>query len=97
MITASFIELSALGMYLAVLLAIGRENRVYAVVASMTAGTLATVIWRFVLDSPWQLSPALFGFVVAVAALFIALPLTRQRPLGRLFQPRDSSYHEPVD
>ena len=33
------------------------RSRVYAVVASMTAGTLATVVWRFVLGSPWQLRP----------------------------------------
>ena len=68
-----------------------RGDRIYAVVISMFAGTLATVVWRFWLQSPWQLSPALFGFVVAAAALFSSIPLTRNLQLGKLFQPKPSS------
>ena len=70
-----------------------REERIHAVVASMAAGTAATIVWRFILGSPWQLSPALFGFAVAVAVLFLSLPLTRGIRPGHLFQPRDASYH----
>ncbi len=69
------------------------RSRVYAVVASMTAGTIATVGWRFLLGSPWQLSPALFGFVVAAVTLVVALPLTSRRPLRPLFEPQDQVYH----
>ena len=39
--------------------------RYRAVVALMTAGTIAIGVWRFLLGSPWQLSPALFGLAVA--------------------------------
>ena len=70
-----------------------KRSRIYAVVASMTAGTLSTVVWRYLLDSPWQLSPALFGFVVAVIALLIAMPVTSRLRLTPLFEPQDKSYH----
>ena len=69
------------------------RSRVYAVVASMTAGTIATVVWRFMLGSPWQLSPALFGFVVAVVTLLIALPATSRLSPRPLFEPKDRVYH----
>lgn len=64
-----------------------RQTRVYAVVVSMLSGLTASVIWRFALGSPGDLSPALAGFGVAVVALFVSLPLTRRLPLGKLFQP----------
>ena len=66
-------------------------NRVYAVVASMIVGLVATVVWGFALGSPWDIGPALFGFVAAVVTLFVVLPLTSRLPLGRLFQPAQQS------
>ena len=66
-----------------------RETRVHAVVASMLAGMLATVVWRFVIGPRWELGPALFGFAVAVVVFFVALPFTNWRPRNALFQPSD--------
>jgi Na+/proline symporter len=63
------------------------ESRVYAVVASMIVGAVATVIWRFGLGSPGDVGPALFGFGAALSAFILALPLTSRLPLGRLFRP----------
>ena len=71
-----------------------RPSRIYAVVASMVAGMTATIIWRFVFHSPFDLGPALFGFAVAVLAFFIALPLTSQTRLGGLFQPSSDTGEE---
>jgi len=64
-----------------------RESRIYAVVASMLAGLIAVVVWRFVLGSPYEIGPALFGFGVAIVAYVVALPLTSRLPVMRLFQP----------
>lgn len=66
-----------------------KPSRVYAVLASMLNGMIATIVWKFVLKSPYQFSPALFGFLVAVLAFFLFLPVTRQWPLTSLFRPRD--------
>jgi len=66
-----------------------RREKIAAVVASMLAGLAATIIWRFVLHSPADVSPALFGFVVAVIAWAAALPLCRQAPTSRWMQPND--------
>ena len=67
-----------------------KTSRVYAVVISMIAGLAAAAVWRFALHSPWDLGPALLGFMVAVATFFIALPLTCRLPLSPLFQPESS-------
>jgi SSS family solute:Na+ symporter len=64
-------------------------SRVYAVVASMIVGTVAAIVWRFVLLSPGDVGPALFGFAAAVLAFIVALPLTSRLPLVWLFRPRD--------
>ena len=71
------------------------RSRVYAVVASMTPGTIATVVWWFVLGSLWQLSPALFGFAVAAVALLIALPATSRWVPRVLFELKDRVYQTP--
>jgi SSS family solute:Na+ symporter len=63
------------------------ESRVYAVVASMIVGAAATVVWRFGLDSPYDIGPALFGFGAATLAFIIVLPLTTRLRLGQLFRP----------
>jgi SSS family solute:Na+ symporter len=68
-----------------------RENRIYAVVASMIAGMAATMVWRFGLQSPYGVGPALFGFGVAVVVFLVSLPLTCRLPLAGLFRPG----HEP--
>ena len=60
-----------------------RRERIAAVVFSMLAGTGATIVWRFVLESPGDVSPALFGFAEAVVAWILALPLCRQSPTSR--------------
>ena len=64
-------------------------RRVYAVVAAMFSGLAGTVVWRFLLGSPWDVSLALFGFVVSIAVFVAALPLAGRLPLGRFFRPLD--------
>ncbi|MBI82201.1 MAG: hypothetical protein CMJ81_03305 [Planctomycetaceae bacterium] len=71
-----------------------RRERIAAVVFSMLAGTGATIVWRFVLESPGDVSPALFGFAVAVVAWIVALPLCRQSPTNRWLQPVDGPVGE---
>ena len=66
-----------------------RENRVYAVVAAMLGGLVSTVVWRFFVGGHSDIGPALIGTAMSVAVFFVALPLTRGLPLGRLFQPKD--------
>ena len=68
-----------------------KPSRVYAVVASMLHGLVATIVWKFVLKSPFQFSPALFGFLVAVIAFLLFLPLTSRWSLSPLFQPSQST------
>ncbi len=46
------------------------------VVVSMIAGPLATILWRYVLDIPYDISPALFGFAVAVVVYLCLRVLT---------------------
>jgi Na+/H+ antiporter NhaD/arsenite permease-like protein len=43
---------------------------------------VATVVWGFVLKSPWDVGPALFGFVAAVLTLFVVLPITSRRKIS---------------
>ena len=66
-----------------------RESRIYAVVGSMIAGMVATVLWRFGLESPGDVGPALFGFGVATVVFLACLPLTRRIPLARAFRPAE--------
>lgn len=68
-----------------------KETRVYAVSASMVAGMIATVVWRFVIGPLWELGPALVGFVVAALVFLVALPITSRRPRSALFRPIDPS------
>ena len=63
------------------------RSRVYAAVASMAAGMAAAAIWRFVLQSPYGLGPALFGFLISGLTFILVLPMTCRLPLHRLFQP----------
>lgn len=63
------------------------ESRIYAVVASMIVGAIAAVVWRFGLDSPGDIGPALFGFGAALLTFVVTLPLTVHWRLGRLFHP----------
>ncbi len=76
-----------------------RPSRVYACVISMFAGFSATLCWNFGAnivtglfgkdgENVADIHPALVGFIVAVAAFLIALPLTRTWRLGRLVTPR---------
>ena len=73
-----------------------RESRIYAVVASMINGAVAAAIWRFVLDSPWGVGPAMFGFGVAVVTFLIVLPLSRNVPLSVLFRPDPVEHEEQI-
>ena len=66
-------------------------SRVYAVVASMVVGTLATIVWRFGPVAQGDIGPALFGFTAALLAFIVALPLTNRLPSGRLFSPYDNT------
>ncbi|MBP90951.1 MAG: hypothetical protein CMJ64_30290 [Planctomycetaceae bacterium] len=73
------------------------ESRVYAVVASMIVGAIAAIVWRFGLDSPGDVGPALFGFAAALLAFIVALPLTSSLRRGWLFCPcSDSSEKDPT-
>ena len=71
------------------------ESRIYAVVASMVAGSASTVVWRFGLGSPADVRPALFGFAVAVLVFFLTLPFTSGRPLSHLFRPAAHDQRSP--
>lgn len=67
-------------------------SRIYATVTSMFAGMTAAVVWRLS-DSPYELGPALFGFIVAALTFIIVLPLTCHLPLQRFFQPANETIH----
>ena len=71
-----------------------RESRIYAAVASMFAGLIAAVVWRFALGSLYDIGPALFGFGVAVVAYFVALPITCRLAVSSLFRPGKASDHD---
>ena len=52
-----------------------RSDRIYAVVASMVSGMIATSVWRFGLQTPYDIGPALFGFAVAIVVFFCGASL----------------------
>lgn len=62
-------------------------SRIYASVTSMATGMAAAAIWRFGLQSPYGLGPALFGFLVAVLTFVLVLPMTYRLNLRQAFQP----------
>ena len=64
-----------------------RPSRSRPVVWSMIGGTVGTILWRFVLESPGDVSPALFGFGVAVAVYLLACPLYKEPSSGRWLRP----------
>ena len=64
-----------------------RPSRSRPVVWSMIGGTTGTILWRFVLESPGDVSPALFGFGVAVAVYLLACPLYKEPSTGRWLRP----------
>jgi SSS family solute:Na+ symporter len=66
-----------------------RRTRILAVVVSMLTGITTVIVWRFVLDSPFDIGPALAGIVVATLAYFIALAIVNREPRHRLFMPCD--------
>ena len=63
------------------------ERRVAAVVLSMIAGITATVVWRFLLGSPWDVGPALAGFLCATCTFLAALPFSSRVRLRGVLQP----------
>lgn len=73
-----------------------KPTRIHAVVASMIAGAVGAVVWRFVLKSPGDIGPALFGFVAAVLVFLVAAPITRRWIHGPLFRPCDDSRTEAI-
>jgi hypothetical protein len=60
----------------------------------MIAGAVGAVVWRFVLESPGDIGPALFGFVAAMFVFFVTLPMTAHLPHHRMFQPCDDNTGE---
>ena len=73
-----------------------KPTRIHAAVASMIAGAVGAVVWRFVLKSPGDIGPALFGFVAAVLVFLVAAPITRLWAHGPLFRPCDDSKAEAI-
>ena len=63
------------------------QRRIYAVVASMVSGMLASVAWRFRPPAYEDVGPALFGCGVAVLVFFLVLPMTSGLPLLSRCQP----------
>ena len=53
----------------------------------MIVGAISAVVWRFVLGSPGDVGPALFGVTMAVLAFGITMAFTSRVPTNRLFQP----------
>jgi len=64
-------------------------KRVLPVVASMLAGILAVVVWRFVLESPYEIGPALAGTVVSAVVLLITWPVLSSEPRWRWCTPME--------
>ena len=57
-----------------------RRSQSPAVVFAMIGGPLATAIWRFGLESPFDVSPGFFGFGVSVLVYLLLRPLCRRIP-----------------
>ncbi len=55
-----------------------RPSRIYGTIAAMVTGIATTIVWRFVLGSPYDVAPALAGLVAATVAYFLVWPLTAQ-------------------
>jgi solute:Na+ symporter, SSS family len=64
-----------------------RRTRILAVVVSMLTGIATVIVWRFMLDSPGDIGPALAGIVVATVAYFVALLIVNREPQHPLFMP----------
>ena len=62
-----------------------RVRRIHAVVVSMIVGAISAVVWRFVLSSPGDIGPALFGVVMAALAYGMTLIITNREPTNWLF------------
>ena len=48
-----------------------RAGRIHAVVSSMVAGMIASVVWHFALDSSREIGSALFSYC-AIAIIFLS-------------------------
>ena len=57
-----------------------RREQSPAVVFSMIGGPVATAVWRFGLDSPFDVSPGFFGFGVSVLVYLLVCPFCRRVP-----------------
>ncbi|MDA1018078.1 MAG: sodium:solute symporter family protein [Planctomycetota bacterium] len=66
-----------------------RKTRIHAVVMSMLTGIVTVVVWRFVLDSPYDIGPAMAGIVVATLAYLVASACLNREPGHRLFLPSE--------
>jgi SSS family solute:Na+ symporter len=68
-----------------------RRSQIPAVVTSMLTGLTATVVWKWGYGSPAGFSPALFGFLIALATVLLMLPFAKRLPSFRLLLPKQRS------
>ena len=73
-----------------------RRARIHAVVVSMLAGVVTVVVWRFVLQSPYDIGPAMAGIAMAVLVYLSVLPFLNREPKHRLFIPSESPLRQTV-
>ncbi len=59
-----------------------RADKCGPVVVSMIAGPVATIIWRYALGIPYDISPSLFGFAAAVVVYVLLRLLSSCRAAG---------------
>ena len=64
-----------------------RRSQSPAVVVSMIGGPLATVVWRFGLNAPWDISPGFFGAGVAVLIYLVTRPFFTRPSENRWLRP----------
>jgi len=64
-----------------------RRSQSPAVVISMIGGPLATVVWRFGLNAPWDISPGFFGAGVAVIIYLVSRPFFTRPSENRWLRP----------